>query len=94
MAADTAALDDYSAYGDLGDDELLQLAIRRSLDDAQAGQRSLRPPDLKVSRGHPVAPEQQGPAHYSSPNPPRETTPDLYVCGPLSTQAYTDLHSR
>ncbi|XP_019751796.1 ankyrin repeat and SOCS box protein 2-like isoform X2 [Hippocampus comes] len=77
MAADTAALDDYSAYGDLSDDELLQLAIHRSLDEAQAGQRSLRPPDLKVSRGQPVAPEQQGAAHYSSPNPPREKPPDL-----------------
>ncbi|XP_077409725.1 ankyrin repeat and SOCS box protein 2-like isoform X2 [Vanacampus margaritifer] len=79
MAADTAGLDDYSEYGDLTDDELLQLAVQRSLADsaADAGRRGPQPPHLKVSKVQQAAPEQPGPAHYSSPNPPRQKTPEV-----------------
>ncbi|XP_061609443.1 ankyrin repeat and SOCS box protein 2-like [Phyllopteryx taeniolatus] len=76
--ADAAGWDDYSAYGDLSDDELLRLAVERSLLDAPAEPAAgLRPPDLKVNKVQRVASEQQGPAHYSSPNPPRQKPPDV-----------------
>ncbi|XP_077366436.1 ankyrin repeat and SOCS box protein 2-like isoform X2 [Festucalex cinctus] len=70
-----AGLDDYSAYGHLTDDELLQLAVQRSLDDS--ARRGQRPPEPKVGKGQQAAPEQPGPAHYSSPNPPRQKTPEV-----------------
>ncbi|XP_061899638.1 ankyrin repeat and SOCS box protein 2-like isoform X1 [Entelurus aequoreus] len=78
----TATLDDYSVYGNLSDDELLQLAVERSLADAHAGSTlntSLQLPDPKVnvSDGCHISPEQKTAAHYSSPNPPSEKPPDL-----------------
>ncbi|XP_049613712.1 ankyrin repeat and SOCS box protein 2-like isoform X2 [Syngnathus scovelli] len=67
-----AELDDYSAFGELNDEELLQLAIQRSLEDKLAGQ-----PEQKVNKVQPLVTEQQGPAHYSSPNPPCQKMPDM-----------------
>ncbi|XP_037099952.1 ankyrin repeat and SOCS box protein 2-like isoform X1 [Syngnathus acus] len=72
MAAEEAELDDYSAFGELNDEELLQLAIQRSLEDKLAGQ-----PEQKVNKVQPLVTEQQGPAHYSSPNPPSQKMPDI-----------------
>ncbi|XP_057679280.1 ankyrin repeat and SOCS box protein 2-like [Corythoichthys intestinalis] len=71
--ANTPELDDYSAYASLTDEELLQLAVERSL--AEACLRPLaRAPDPKVDKSQQV---EQGPAHYSSPNPPAPKPPDL-----------------
>ncbi|XP_054618598.1 ankyrin repeat and SOCS box protein 2-like [Dunckerocampus dactyliophorus] len=89
MAADgvphPATLDDYSLYGNLSDDELLQLAIERSLADAHADYARDTPqspqlPDPKVNKTRDscrISPEQKTAAHYSSPNPPSEKPPDV-----------------
>ncbi|XP_061757443.1 ankyrin repeat and SOCS box protein 2-like isoform X3 [Nerophis ophidion] len=78
----TATLDDYSVYGNLSDDELLQLAVERSLADAHASSTLntiLQLPDSKVNTNDccQISPVQKTAAHYSSPNPPSEKPPDL-----------------
>ena len=115
-AAPSHGSEDYSFYSNLSDDELMQLAIERSLTDthcnntsatsnatcntttnAAAAQMpfhqpgSLNPvarntnqprhsshkPSSNYSSHNPLP--AQTTAHYSSPNPPSEKPPDLYV---------------
>uniref|UniRef100_A0A8C4DW11 SOCS box domain-containing protein n=1 Tax=Dicentrarchus labrax TaxID=13489 RepID=A0A8C4DW11_DICLA len=65
--------EDYSLYNNLSDEELVQVAIERSLTDAQA-----RNHHHQSHSSHNPPPDQTA-AHYSSPNPPSETPPDPYV---------------
>nr|XP_057929949.1 ankyrin repeat and SOCS box protein 2-like [Doryrhamphus excisus] len=88
MAADgvphPATLDDYSLYGNLSDDELLQLAIERSLADVHADFALDTPPNPqlpdpktnKASDSCQISPVQKTAPHYSSPNPPSQKPPD------------------
>ncbi|XP_035535181.1 ankyrin repeat and SOCS box protein 2-like [Morone saxatilis] len=84
--------EDYSIYSNLSDEELLQLAIERSLTDAQgytAAVATSPPHPLDSNSLNPTArnhnhqshsshnpPPDQTAAPYSSPNPPSETPPD------------------
>ncbi|XP_068427851.1 ankyrin repeat and SOCS box protein 2-like isoform X2 [Clinocottus analis] len=81
MAAASEALEDYSLYSNLSDDELLQLAIERSLTDTPPSQPAARnysshnaPADYS-SHNAPAA-KTTAQAHYSSPNPPSEEPSD------------------
>ncbi|KAM9817515.1 ankyrin repeat and SOCS box protein 2-like [Neosynchiropus ocellatus] len=65
--------EDFSLYNDLSDDQLIQLAIERSLSDSRA--TGMSPRVTEHSSSQPSAPNQTT-AHYSSPNPPIEKPPD------------------
>ncbi|XP_034018493.1 ankyrin repeat and SOCS box protein 2-like [Thalassophryne amazonica] len=84
--------EDYSLYNNLTDDQLLQLAIERSLTNThssviaavptlqqQSNRSTLNLPDRRTNT--PVVRHNPSPAqttaHYSSPNPPKEKPPDL-----------------
>ncbi|XP_068198540.1 ankyrin repeat and SOCS box protein 2-like isoform X2 [Antennarius striatus] len=81
-AAPSLAFDDYSLYSNLSDDELLHLAIERSLADTHctptgdAAATPPRPPDGGAMNPAPRNTNQPGlsssnpPANYSSHNPP------------------------
>ncbi|KAF7231140.1 ankyrin repeat and SOCS box protein 2 [Nothobranchius furzeri] len=84
-----AGFEDYSLYSNLSDDELLQLAIERSLTDMQlnatpqtACHHDNKPNASNTNRNQlpvsspPNPPASQTGAHYSSPNPPMEKPPD------------------
>nr|XP_046229530.1 ankyrin repeat and SOCS box protein 2-like isoform X2 [Scatophagus argus] len=89
-AAPSLAFEDYSVYSNLSDDELLQLAIERSLTDAQCNMAAAaastppRPPDSSSlnpaarSTNQPRDSPQNPPAHYSSHNPPAAQTAAHY----------------
>ncbi|XP_053720398.1 ankyrin repeat and SOCS box protein 2-like [Synchiropus splendidus] len=64
---------DFSLYSDWSDEQLIQLAIERSLSERQA--RAASPPVTQRRSPQPPAPNQTV-AHYSSPNPPMEKPPD------------------
>ncbi|KAM4522549.1 ankyrin repeat and SOCS box protein 2-like isoform 1-T3 [Odontesthes bonariensis] len=90
-AAPDAALEDYSIYSNLSDDQLLQLAIERSLTETHCSLTETTPqPSESPSRPNSLAqttnppgcsshnpPDYQTTAHYSSPNPPEAKPPDL-----------------
>lgn len=88
--APSLALDDYSLYSHLNDDELLQLAIERSLKETHnnnnAATTSTPPPhpvtrtcNQHSSHNPPVDYSSHNPpVDYSSPNPPAERPPDPY----------------
>jgi len=92
-AAPDAALEDYSIYSNLSDDQLLQLAIERSLTETHCSTTdTTTQPSQSHSRLNSLAqttnqhgcsshnpPDAQTTAHYSSPNPPEAKPPDLYV---------------
>ncbi|KAF7654241.1 hypothetical protein LDENG_00072490 [Lucifuga dentata] len=96
-AAPGPGFEDYSLYSNLTDDELLQLAIERSLGDAHHATATAPAPtsDGRLNRHAKQAnplhhtshnpPAGQTSATYSSPNPPREKPPDLKsFCGTVS----------
>uniref|UniRef100_UPI003AAF89CA ankyrin repeat and SOCS box protein 2 n=1 Tax=Centroberyx gerrardi TaxID=166262 RepID=UPI003AAF89CA len=81
-------LEDYSLYSNLSDDELMQLAIERSLSDrsstappAETSSSSLNPPaDPSPPAPHYSShnpPPSLTSTHHSSHNPPTEKPPDL-----------------
>uniref|UniRef100_UPI0037E7E7EE ankyrin repeat and SOCS box protein 2-like n=1 Tax=Semicossyphus pulcher TaxID=241346 RepID=UPI0037E7E7EE len=84
------AFEDYALYSNLSDEELLQLAIERSLTDSTATSTTSttsttsdvtppHPPDASnTNQPHPLShnPPAQTVVHYSSPNPPTEKPPD------------------
>ena len=103
-----SSYEDYSLYSNLDDDELLQLAIERSLTDTQGSANAnanananAEPPRRPDNRPNPPGnnlnqpsrsshnpppshsshnpPAADSHAHYSSPNPPMEKPPDMYV---------------
>ncbi|XP_072218646.1 ankyrin repeat and SOCS box protein 2-like isoform X1 [Leuresthes tenuis] len=90
-AAPDAALEDYSIYSNLSDDQLLQLAIERSLTETHCSTTdTTTQPSQSHSRQNSLAqstnqhgcsshnpPDAQITAHYSSPNPPAVKPPDL-----------------
>lgn len=95
-AAPGLDFEDYSLYSNLSDEELLQLAMERSLTDTTSSKtNTTSPPSPHQPDGsmHSAAPDHdqvqancshnpppsQTSAHYSSPNPPAEKPPDLYV---------------
>ncbi|XP_028296256.1 ankyrin repeat and SOCS box protein 2-like isoform X2 [Gouania willdenowi] len=67
------SMEDYSLYRNLSDDELLQVAIERSLSHTHNDTLSSGPESRLSSQNAPPAPSAQ----YSSPNPPSERPPDL-----------------
>lgn len=84
-AAPGPEFEDYSVYSNLSDDELLQLAIERSLNDTHDATFTAASPaqscdscsNCPAKKVNPPADETS--AHYSSPNPPRQKPPDPYV---------------
>lgn len=77
----TPALDDYSVYSHLTDEELLQLVIERSLNETRNNTVSATPPTLPpqpVTRTCNHYSSHNPPVDYSSPNPPAERPPDPY----------------
>lgn len=85
-SAPAPAFEDYSLYSNLSDDELMQLAIERSLTDTRGNAapeaRELNPAAAPVNGSHyPPANynSHNAAANYSSPNPPCEKPPDPYV---------------
>lgn len=92
MAASTLGFEDYSLYSHMTDEELLQLAIDRSLNEPHQ-QQAIPPQENQSIRAHSTNQSQDAPtprrhsisqnlpgtettAHYSSPNPPNEKPPD------------------
>ncbi|KAJ3607172.1 hypothetical protein NHX12_026685 [Muraenolepis orangiensis] len=90
-ASDSWSFEDYSSYSQLSDDQLLQLAIERSLTDnpslpanqSQPGTQSSAPtgqpgrPSTGPNRANPPTSQNRDHnAHYSSHNPPVEKPPD------------------
>ncbi|XP_062267077.1 ankyrin repeat and SOCS box protein 2-like isoform X2 [Platichthys flesus] len=79
------SFEDYSLYSNLSDDQVLQIAMERSLNDTHSSNpnttsnttsnatTNLNPEVRHSSQNLPPA---QSLAHYSSPNPPREKPPD------------------
>ncbi|XP_076021478.1 ankyrin repeat and SOCS box protein 2 [Genypterus blacodes] len=84
--------EDYSVYSNLSDDELLQLAIERSLSDGRDATSTIASPaqssnscsNVPAQNVNPPAPRhsthnppaEETSAHYSSPNPPCPKPPD------------------
>lgn len=71
--AASLALDDYSLYSHLTDDELLQLAIERSLKETHNNNNSAptsTPPPHPVTRTYNQHSSHNPPVEYSSKNPP------------------------
>nr|XP_043904747.1 ankyrin repeat and SOCS box protein 2-like isoform X3 [Solea senegalensis] len=81
MAADPGDVDDYSLYSDMNDDQLLQLAIERSLSDTRHSNSNTTnnsvASSVSVSRLGSNDPPVQTMVSYSSPNPPSAKPPDL-----------------
>uniref|UniRef100_A0A3P8TEJ8 Ankyrin repeat and SOCS box containing 2a, tandem duplicate 1 n=1 Tax=Amphiprion percula TaxID=161767 RepID=A0A3P8TEJ8_AMPPE len=78
------AFEDYSLYSNLSDDELLQLAIERSLTDTHCNTATNNSTNTTKNTNQPSCsghnpPPAESTAHYSSPNPPSEEPPDPYV---------------
>ncbi|XP_070705811.1 ankyrin repeat and SOCS box protein 2-like [Pempheris klunzingeri] len=74
-AGPSLAFDDYSLYSNLSDDELLQLAIERSLTDTHCDATATRPPHLTApdrSSLNPAATNTHQPSH-SSHNAPAQS---------------------
>ncbi|XP_042245807.1 ankyrin repeat and SOCS box protein 2-like isoform X1 [Thunnus maccoyii] len=70
-AASTLGFEDYSLYGNLSDDELMQLAIERSLTDAHHDTAANTPPlQPESKRTPPNYSSHNPPPNYSSHNPP------------------------
>ncbi|XP_062271263.1 ankyrin repeat and SOCS box protein 2-like [Scomber scombrus] len=79
--APSQGFEDYSVYSNLSDDELLQLAIERSLTDANqdatAANMPLRPPPDRNRSSHNPPPDRSShnpPPNRSSHNPPPDET--------------------
>ncbi|XP_034436520.1 ankyrin repeat and SOCS box protein 2-like isoform X1 [Hippoglossus hippoglossus] len=82
ISADPSLIfEDYSLYSNLSDDQVLQIAMERSLNDTHSSNpnatsnttSNLNPEVRHNSQNLPPA---QSVAHYSSPNPPSEKPPD------------------
>lgn len=97
-ASSSQACEDYSLYSNLSDEELLQLAIERSLTDTHSNTAAEpvtppHPPDTSLkpaarNTNQPSHSSHNPPVNYSSPNPPREKPPDPYVTVFLSAHRH------